>query len=68
LNKVLNKFNLSITALSTFRFKKIKPFLSKIASREAEIKAFNPALGKNNQIAKTPSADVLLGLAQITVF
>jgi hypothetical protein len=31
-----------------FRFKKIKLFLSKIVSREAEIKAFNPVLEKNN--------------------
>jgi hypothetical protein len=68
LNKVLNKFDLSITAPSTFGFEKIEPFLSKMASREAEIEAFNPALGKNNRMAKTPSADVPLGPAQTTVF
>ena len=63
--KVLNKFNLSLSSLLDIDFSVLKPFLIKIAIREAEIKAFNLALSKTKTTASTkqPNAKVLLGLA-----
>jgi hypothetical protein len=59
LNKVLNKFDLSIARPSDFAFERIELFLSKMASRESEIEAFNPALGKNSSVAKPTTGDSL---------
>jgi hypothetical protein len=56
LNKVLNKYELTISQPEDFRFEVIEPFLNKIASREAEIETFNPAFAKKNA-AKSTNAE-----------
>ncbi|KAH6106159.1 hypothetical protein HBI81_252810 [Parastagonospora nodorum] len=66
LNKVLDKFDLSISRPSDFRFEKIELFLNKMASRESEIEAFNPALGRSNNAAKSTTDAALEPMATST--
>jgi hypothetical protein len=61
LNKVLNKFDLSISNPGAFQYEQIGLFLSKMAFREAEIEAFNPALAKNSHVVKTTASNSSLG-------
>ncbi len=50
----------------SFKFEEIKLYLSKIASLEVDIKAFNPALDKKKAFLKPAAPNRLLGLTTAT--
>ena len=63
LNKVLNKYELTVTKPEDFKYSEIEPFLSKVASREAEIETFNPAFKKKASMPKAAVPSEPLGQA-----